>query len=292
MEQNNEIRALLVLMDDPDDEVYDTVASKLLNYGKEIIPTLEQLWEVTPDESLQGRIEDLIHRVNFQDLQSEFAEWSRLEQPELLRGAILVAKFQYPQLNVAAVLTQFDQLRKNVWLELNNYLSPLEQVNVFNSILYNFYKLKGHELTEREPNHFFINHVLESRQGNCYTIGVLYLALCEMLDIPIFAVDVPRQFIFAYIQVLPHLFNMHQHILQNAQFYIDPISGVIYSQKDVDSYLKKINAMDRDMYLAPILNKRIIFKMMEELALCYRYKREDQKADDVQQLMQLLVEVK
>ena len=38
MESNNEIRALLVLMDDPDNEVYDTVASKLLDYGKDIIP--------------------------------------------------------------------------------------------------------------------------------------------------------------------------------------------------------------------------------------------------------------
>jgi regulator of sirC expression with transglutaminase-like and TPR domain len=292
MEQNNEIKALLVLMDDPDAEVYDTVASKLLDYGKEIIPTLEQLWEVTPDEAVQERIENLIHRAHFQDLQTEFAEWSRAEQPELLRGAILVAKFQYPQLNVPAILNQFDQIRKNVWLELNNYLSPLEQVNVFNSILYSFYKLKGHELSEREPKYFFINQVLENRQGNSYTIGVLYLALCEMLDIPIFAVDVPRQFIFAYIQVLPHLFNMDRHVLQNAQFYIDPISGIIYSQKDVDTYLKKINAQDREMYLTPILNKRIIFKMMEELALCYRYKREDQKADDIQQLMQLLIDIR
>jgi hypothetical protein len=113
-----------------------------------------------------------------------------------------------------------------------------------------------------------------------------------MLDIPIFAVDVPRQFIFAYIQVLPHLFNVGEHISQNAQFYIDPVSGVVYSQKDVDAYLKKINAMDRDMYLTPILNKRIIFKMMEELCLCYRYRREDQKADDIQQLMQLLVDIR
>ncbi len=292
MEPNNEIRALLVLMDDPDNEVYDTVASKLLNYGREIIPTLEQLWEVTPDEAVQTRIEDLIHRVHFQDLQLEFAEWSRADQPELLKGAILVAKFQYPQLNIPAILAQFDQMRKNVWLELNNYLSPIEQVNVFNSILYSFYKLKGHELSEREPKYFFINHVLESHQGNSYTIGILYLALCEMLDIPIFAVDVPRQFIFAYIQVLPHLFNVGEPVSQNAQFYIDPVSGVVYSQKDVDAYLKKINAMDRDMYLTPILNKRIIFKMMEELCLCYRYRREDQKADDIQQLMQLLIDIR
>ena len=290
MESNKEIRALLVLMDDPDDEVYDTVASQLMNYGREIIPTLEQLWEVTEDEAIQERIEQLIHRVHFQDLQQEFSEWSRAEQPELLRGAILIAKYQFPAINVPAILNQFDQMRKNVWLELNNYLSPLEQVNVFNSILYSFYKLKGHELTEREPKHFFLNQVLESRQGNGYSIGILYLALCELLDIPIFAVDIPRQFIFAYIYMHPDLFNTNVLPFQKVQFFIDPISGIVYSQKDVDTYLKKINATDRELYLNPVMNKRIIYKMMEELALCYHYLKEDTKAEEIQHLMRLLID--
>lgn len=290
VQSEREIQALLLLIDDPDDEVYDAVSNKLLLYGREVIPTLEQLWEVTPDEVVQERIEELIHRVYFQDLQQDFSEWSRAAQPELLRGAILVARFQFPQLNVPAVLNQFDQIRRNVWLELNSYLAPMEQVNVLNSILYNFYKMQGHELTEREPKHFFINQLLEGRQGNSYAIGVLYLALCEMLDIPIFAVEVPRQFVFAYIHVPAHLFFTDNYSLHRPQFYIDPIGGAIYSQNDIDAYLKKINATDRDLYMTPILNKRIIYKMMEELALCYRYRKEDDKAEDIEQLMRLLLD--
>ena len=290
MQSNKEIKALLRLMDDPDDEVFDTVASKLLHYGKGIIPDLEQLWEVTEDEALQERIELLIHRVHFEDLQADFAEWSHHAQPELLRGAILLARFQFPDLNVPVILTQFDQLRRNIWLELNNYLTPLEQVNVFNSILYSFCKLQGHELTEREPKYFFINQVLESKQGNAYTIGILYLALCDMLDVPVFAVDVPRQFILAYIDTLHSFFSPESKGIQQIQFYVDPISGMVYTQKDVDTYLRKINAYERDAYFPPLPAKRIIYKMMEELALCYRYRREEQKADEIQQLMRLLVE--
>ena len=290
MPTNKEITALLTLMDDPDDEVYDTVASRLLNYGRDIIPSLEQLWENTGDESVQERIELLIHRVHFNDLQQEFMEWTRSEHPELLRGAILIARFQFPDLNVPAILAQFDQMRRNIWLEMNNYLTALEQVNVFNSILYNFYKLQGHELTERDPKFFFINQVMESKQGNPYSIGVLYLALCEILDVPIFAVDIPRQLIFAYIDTLHSFLSLDTEGVKQIQFYIDPISGMVYTQQDVDTYLRKINAHDKDLYFAPLSNKRIIYKMMEELALCYRYRREDHKADEIQQLMQLLMD--
>ncbi len=289
MWENKEITALLRLIDDPDDEVFDTVAGKILDYGRAIIPNLEQLWEHTADESLQERIEQLIHRVHFQDLQQELLQWSQSKHPDLLKGAILVARYQFPELNVPSILTQFDQIRRNIWLELNNYLTPLEQVNVLNSILYNYYKLQGHEITEREPKYFFINQVLESRQGNSYSMGVLYLALCDILDIPIFAVEVPRQFIFAYIDTLYHFFNPDNEGVQQIQFYIDPLNGMVYTQKDVDVYLKKINANDRSDYFKPLLAKRIIFKMLEELALCYRYRREEDKAEEIQQLMRILV---
>jgi regulator of sirC expression with transglutaminase-like and TPR domain len=289
MANSREISALLKLIDDPDDEVFDTVAGKLLDYGKEIIPSLEQLWEVTEDESVQERIELLIHRVHFQDLQKEFLDWSHSRHPELFRGAILVAKYQYPDLNIPALLSQFDQVRRNIWLELNNYLTPLEQVNIFNSILYNYYKLKGHELTERDPNYFFINQVLDSKQGNSYSLGVLYLSLCELLDIPIFAVDLPRQFVFAYIDTLHHFFNLESEGMQQIQFYIDPLNGMVYTQKDVEVYLKKINAAKKEMYYAPLMPQKIIYKMLEELSLCFRYKKEDLKADEIQQLMKILI---
>jgi len=290
MLQGNEIQALLRLIDDPDDEVFDTVASKLLHYGREIIPPLEQLWEVTDDESVQERIEMLIHRVHFQDLQSDLLEWSRARRPELLRGAILVARYHFPGLNVPAILSQFDQIRRNIWLELNNYLTPLEQVNVFNSILYNYYKLQGHELTEREPKHFFINHVLESRQGNVYAFGVLYLALCELLDIPVFAVRIPRQFIFAYIDTLHHFYAPEGAAEHQMQFFIDPLNGMVYTHNDVDAYLKKINAQEKESYFVPLTSRQIIYRMLEELCLCYRYKREEGKAEEISQLMQLLAD--
>jgi regulator of sirC expression with transglutaminase-like and TPR domain len=291
MQYNKEITALLKLIDDPDAEVFDTVAGKLLNYGKDIIPNLEQLWETTSDQEVQERIELLIHRVHFQDLQRDFMEWNRAEHPELFRGAILIARYQFPDLNVAALLTQFDQVRRNIWLELNNYLTPLEQVNVFNSILYNYYKMQGHELTDRDPKYFFINQVMESKQGNAYTIGVLFLSLCELLDIPIFAVNVPRQFVFAYIDTMYHFFSTDSEGVQQIQFFIDPISCMLYTRHDVDTYLKKINAAtDNEAYFAPLPTRQIINKMMEELALCYQYRKEYDKAHEIQQLMKMLEE--
>ncbi len=290
MKANKEITALLTLIDDPDEEVFDTVSEKILNYGNVIIPNLESLWEVTADEHLQERIEQLIHRVHFQDLQQDFEEWMQSEKQDLFLGALLVAKFQFPEMNVTSMFSLYEKIRKDLWLELNSYLSPLEQANVINSILYNYYKLEGHELSQREPKYFFINQVLESRHGNTFSIGLLYLSLCEALDIPLFAVNIPRQFIFAFIETVHSFSSLDTEGVQQIQFFVDPMNGVIYTQKEVDVYLKKINADDRVHYFLPVSNSQILSKMLEELAQCYRYKKEDDKAREIETLRQIVNE--
>lgn len=286
---DKEIQALFHLIDDPDVEVYDTVATQLLHYGKEIIPGLEHLWETIEDEAVQERIAQLIHRVHFQDVQLELKQWRDTETPELLRGAILVAKYQYPDMNIPFLLTQFDQIRRNLWLELNNYLTPIEKVNTFNGIIYNYYKLQGHELSEHKPEHFFVNKVLESKQGNVFTFGVLYVALAELLDIPIFAVAIPRQFLLAYVDSLQQFFTQGDDMIRRNSFYIDPMNGMIYTQNDVEFYLNKIGANSKlQEHYKPHSTLQIIYRMLEELSLCYGYAKDDERAEEIQLLMQII----
>lgn len=284
-----EIQALFQLIDDPDNEVFDTVANHILGYGKEIIPSLEHLWEHTLDQDVQDRIAQLIHRVYFTDLQVALRAWVAEEEPELFRGAILIAQYQYPELNIPFLLTQFEQIRKNLWLELNNYLTPIEKVNMFNGILYNYYKLQGHELSQQESNHFFINKVLESKQGNTFSLGVLYLALARLLDIPIFAMGIPRQFLLAYVDTVQHFYTKGNDALRRISFFIDPINGMIYTQNDVEFYLHKIKADATDpQYFASQSSRQIIAQMLQELSLCYSHNGDDTKAQEINLLLNIV----
>jgi regulator of sirC expression with transglutaminase-like and TPR domain len=286
-EQEREIAALIQLIDDPDNEVQETVVARLLHYGREIVPRLERVWEATADEGMQKKMEELIHRVHFNDLKTDAIRWNKAPEPDLLAGALLIARYSFPQLDVATFMTHFEKLRRDVWLEMNNYLTPLEQVNVMNSIVYSYYKLQGHELASNELKHYFINQVLESRQGNTYTIGILYLAICEALDIPIFAIDLPRQFIFAYIDTV-HSFLNEDAGIQHIPFFIDPMNGMVYTQNDIDQYLKKLNAPVSGRYYRPLNNRQILAKMLKDMAKCYDSKGDTESRDDMQQLLLLM----
>lgn len=88
MNVGKEIDALLRLIDDPDEEVYDTVQHKLLQYGSPVIPHLENLWEHSLSNYVQERIEMIIHRINFLDLKRELYAWKNGDS-DLLHGACL-----------------------------------------------------------------------------------------------------------------------------------------------------------------------------------------------------------
>jgi hypothetical protein len=64
-----EVPALLRLIDDPDTEVYQHVKDRILTLGKQMVPHLEAMWEQTPEEQVQERLEFLIHKLHFGELQ-------------------------------------------------------------------------------------------------------------------------------------------------------------------------------------------------------------------------------
>ncbi len=275
MQENKEIKALLHLIDDPDEDVYLTVSRHILSLGKSIIPDLEHLWEIESNEFTQERIEQLIHRLHYEDLEKDFLTWKE-EKNDLLTGAILASRYHYPDVQPQQIYNEIEKLKRNIWLELNNYLTPIEKVSVLNSILYNYFKLKAAPHDDNQPDSFLINKTLENKSGNIFSNGILYLALCEMLDISVKAVNIPQQFLLAYFEE-PHDPSLP---LTRILFYIDPNSGQLYSSKDVDNYLKKLTSPADLEIFKPRNNTDVVATLLNELSKCFdndnnRYKMEE-----------------
>ncbi|MEO5984420.1 MAG: transglutaminase-like domain-containing protein [Ferruginibacter sp.] len=282
-----ELSALFLLIDDPDEDVYNAVSEKIVSLGKEIIPNLEHLWETMSDEDTQDRIEMLIHGLHLRELTEEFTEWKN-GSAGLLAGALLIAKYHYPELEPEQVLKEIEKLRRNIWLELNSYLTPIEKINVLNSIFYNYYKHKGVEISYDSPDTFLINKTLESKKGNAISNGIIYLILCEQLDIPVKAINIPRQFILGFFDQQYAALNPVGHSSEKINFYLDPLSGQMYSHKDIENYFKKLSVPPVNSYFKPINNKRVVQFLIEEISKCYDNDRDQYKVKELLTFASLL----
>lgn len=288
MEETREISALFHLIDDPDTDVFTTVSERIVSFGKHIIPNLENLWENTPDEEVQSKIEMLIHRLHLRDLTTELLQWKNQPEQDLLTGALLVCKFHYPDMIMSTIMQEIDKIRRNIWLELNSYLTALEQTNVITTILYSYYNLKGVEISYSNFNDFLLNKVLVSKRGNSISNGILYLVMGELLNVPIRAINIPRQFVLGYFDVKPGNLDLQDYSPENIQFYIDPMSGQIFTLKDVETYFRTIGLRRTSSYFKPMTNQRIIQHLLEEFAKCFDNDNSRYKYHELLQLAALL----
>ncbi|HEY5391665.1 MAG TPA: transglutaminase family protein, partial [Hanamia sp.] len=174
------------------------------------------------------------------------------------------------------------------WLELNSYLTPLEQINVISGILYSYYKLKGNEVNYDTPEDFLLTKVIENKRGNSITNGLLYLILCELLDIPAKAINIPKQFILGYFDIDYTFPNPTKQSTQKINFYIDPLNGQVYSQKDVESYFKRISVPPVPTYFKQMNDKRIIQHLLEEHSKCFSDLANLHKKEDLLLLAKIL----
>jgi Transglutaminase-like superfamily len=288
MHQNAEISALLTLIDDPDEEVFSTVSTRIVHYGKSIIPNLENLWENTISEAVQERIEMIIHRLHYTDLVTDLTEWRDSAYHDLLFGALLVARFQYPDLQTSPVIQEIEKIRRNVWLELNSFLTPLEQANVISSIVYNYYNLKGSEVAYANPDDFFIHKVLQTRKGNTLSNGILYLVLAELLAMPVKAINIPRQFVLAFFNEDYDAASYNGNPQKKIHFYVDATTGQPFTHKDVENYFKRINVPPVPSYFKPLNAVRVVQVLIEELARCFDSPQNLYKRNELLQLSNLL----
>ena len=288
MQKEAEISALFKLIDDPDEEVFNTIADRLLNYGTPIIPDLEHLWENTLDEATLERIEVMIYKLRLQDLKEAFVEWKSKPDPSLFEGAILVTKFQFPELATDNLRHQIEKIRRNIWLELNNYLTPLEQANVIRNILFSYYQIKGVEVNYERPEEFLISAPLQSKKGNAIANTLLYAELCQQLEIQAQFINIPKQCIIAFYasdwdpeEIVP---NPQEFI----QFYVEGTTGNAFSQKDLDQYMIRSNIEPKNSYYKALSNVKIIKKHLLEFAKCFNSPTLQYKQKDLTDLANLL----
>src|SRR5690554_3710765 len=97
------LKALIRLLDDPDQLVYESVEKELLKADMQIIPALERQWENSIDENRQERIENIIQDLQFNHTLKLLKLWLADSSANLLDGYLVIDRFQYPDLNEVAV---------------------------------------------------------------------------------------------------------------------------------------------------------------------------------------------
>lgn len=283
MENSIEINALVKLLDDPDEEVYRHVQERLLSYGPAVVPHLETVWEQTLDTLLQERIENLVHTIQFTSIKEDLNLWYQSGAFDLLQGALIINRYQYPDLDEQQLINQIEEMKREIWLGLQYEMSSIEKIKLINHVFYQQHGFTGNIKNHHDPQNSYLSQVLESKKGNQVSLAILYATLAQKLDIPVYGVNLPQHFILGYID------EQQAEKEQEVLFYINAFNkGAIFGKHDVDQFLRQLNLEPQPGFYAPCSNTEIIRRVIRNLISSYEHLSAPEKVEELRELQEIL----
>lgn len=287
----DEKRALagIKLLDDPDEGVYKAVKKSLMDCGREVIPLLESVWEGSLNPKLQERIEEIVKSINAESINRDLEGWLESGNYDLVYGAWVVARTNYPDLELETIREKISKIRNEVWLEFNENLTGLEKVRILNHI---FFKSKGFYPNTTNffaPQNGMINLALDSGKCNPVMLGIIYIAVARDLEMSIYGVDLPNNFILAYLDPLSSAMAFGDDNNDQVLFYINPFNrGAVFGRKIIDQFLAHSKTDPQPQYYVPSKPANIIMKLCETLHISYEKNGYADKSKEIKDLMKII----
>ncbi len=282
----NKIKAMISLLDDPDTDVHQLIRGELISLGSDIVPYLEDAWSQAFDPVMQRRIELIVHKIQFESLKHELTSWNNAGGQDLLTGSIIVSRYQYPDLDEEKIRSALNKIKKEIWIENNEKMRPAQKVYIINKVLFENYGFSGNTTNFHAPQNSFINIVLESKKGNPLLLGIIYSHIARQLDIPIFGVNLPEHFVLAYQDVRGDMIEEYTYPEAGILFYINPFSrGTIFMKSDVDQFLKKLNLKPLPLFYEPCTNIDMIKRLLRNLVISYTKAGQPENVAEIEELI-------
>ena len=276
-----ELNALISLLEDPDKEIFDSVKSRLVELGIEVLPELESAWESNYDSLIQERAENIIYEIHFRDIVKSLKKWIQKKDKNLLEAWFIISKYQYPDIDEQFYRKKIYNLVSQINLEVEQTYSELAKISAFNRVFFTQNGFRGNTRNFQSPDNSFINTVIDKHMGNPLTLSMLYIIIAEKINLPICGVNMPKHFIIGFEDV-------NEINGDPIKFYINPFNkGAILNRQDLEVYLKREKLKEDSKYFTPCGNTTVIKRLLNNLFHSFTFQSKNEKAKEIITLIRL-----
>ena len=285
------LMALISMVDDPDEKVFHSLKNQVLSFEEDAVPVLEDAWMAATDLLVANRLEELLEEVNFRTVYNRIDEWLQKQEYDLTEAVFLINKFGIKDLDIKSYQSGLDHVLKDVWLEMNENLTALEKIKVLNHIFFEVHGFNSKQTNNEEVQHFFFSNLLNYKEGNPTSTGLLYLIAAQHLGLPVYGVNLPGHLILAYVDDRHKLKNNDGYTRNDVLFYINPYNGgAVFTDNEIELYIKQVKLKHKEHYFLPASNKLIIKRYLTELEKAYSRENKKVKSGYINKLKELFVE--
>ncbi|MBC8042352.1 MAG: hypothetical protein IAF08_02795 [Rhizobacter sp.] len=277
-----ELEAMISLIDDDDETVFNAVSKRLLDVILSDRPEAAELMRQmvgkkgAASELASERIDRFIDDVQFQKLAPQFRR-TLLDGPSLEDLGFLIAQIGYPDADISKCKRELQRLEREL---KTNFFTPssseMDKVFMLSVLLFEKEGYRGNSSDYYDPDNSYLNRVIERKMGIPISLGAIYLMLAERLRLPVYGINMPAHFMLKYETAQQELF-------------IDPFGqGRVMEKEDCIRFLKNAGYGYVDQYLARASTIEIAVRMMNNLRNSYSELGKPQKSELVEQYLNLI----
>lgn len=208
---------------------------------------------------------------------------------DLGEAALLIAKDEYPNLDVKKYLKKLDLMAQHLKEVIENQTDPKTVIKLINKYLFEELGFEGNRQEDTDPKNSFLNDVLDRKKGLPITLSLVYIELASRLKLPIYGVGLPLHFIVKYKTAdnnkdIKNIKNI-KDIKDIKDIYIDPYNiGAILSEADCKSKVSELyggKVEFKKEFLNVVTKKQILVRMLNNLRAIYYSRAEYRKLEQV-----------
>jgi regulator of sirC expression with transglutaminase-like and TPR domain len=204
----------------------------------------------------------------------------------LAAAALVIAKIEYPRLDVEPYLARLDRMGDAARRQVERHIdetgdaSTLSCIKGFNAYLFDEQHFVGNRDRYEDPRNSCLNEVLDRRTGIPITLSVVYMEVGRRAGLHVDGVNFPGHFLVRCPEVKSR---------GSGGLIIDPFhGGALLSEHDCRLLLQKHVGPEvafNKSLLAPATRPQVIVRMLLNLKRIYVHMRSFPQARDVTELL-------
>jgi regulator of sirC expression with transglutaminase-like and TPR domain len=203
------------------------------------------------------------------DVRREFSTLAAREPIPLARGALLIAKEEYPDLDIEQCLDRIAALAREAEPAVKAGADTIAKVQLLSEFLFVRKGFDGNRENFSDPRNSFLNDVLERRLGIPITLAVIYIEVGRRLGLNLFGVSFPTHFLVKAVD-------------ERGELLIDPFNGgMILDLDEIRARLAQIYGQPVDVQPAMLKSvgaRQILARMLRNLKNVYSNATDWQRA--------------
>ncbi len=196
------------------------------------------------------------------DITEQIAQIASMEEHEveLAASALLIARLQYPKLDVPYYLHMLDDMATRLGQRIQQPNEPGYLVSEINNLLFDEMGFRGNTDNYYDLKNSFLNEVLERKLGIPITLSIVYIEVGRRAGLRTYGIGLPGHFIVGLLT-------------DTGQVFIDPFNqGEILTEdacrRIVKSHVRSSVVFNRSL-LDPTWPKQILVRLMRNLKGIY-----------------------